>query len=422
MFDKSFTRRGLARLTAGLTAAALPGTALAASPLPQLAPLRAASEDRTRAARIAAAAGRRVIGYTCETTPPELIFAAGFTPCRLSGRPGVLEAAQARYVYPNLTKGASWSDVNTRASEADASLCSMVLEGHYAFLDRVVISNTRKSIARMEAYLIEARRAHPGLPVPPSYLLDRAQTPYTVSRAFNLGRLAAFRDALGQWSGNPVTDNAIAAAIIQQNRVRAVLRQVRALRSEAAPRLSGTEALHLYAASQVMPAGRFLPLAERAIAAAAARPGRTGPRLFVGGSLHDHAGFYAAIEATGATIVADDHGWGDRLAQPDVAPSPRPLAALADHYEALAPFIYPVEAATARTRDAALAAQPHGAIFHVLAGDEIKVWEVPDERAALQQAGLPVLHLKRQSYATRTAPAVHQQIATFVAGLRDRTA
>lgn len=356
-----------------------------------------------------------MVGYTCETTPIELIAAAGFLPYRVSGDPAAPDARQ-RLIEPFLTKG-TWSDSRTRASDAELSMFSLVLDGRYRFLDKLVISNSRKSILRLQNYVIEARNVFPDLPAPATYVLDRAQTPYTESLAFNRDRVIAFREALGAWAGRPVTDEALAAAIVERNAVRAVLRRVQVLRSAPSPKLSGVEALWIYGASRTLPASDFLPLARAAVGLAEARDGRPGKRLFVGGSPLDHGQFYALLEADGSTVVGDDHSWGDRLAEQDVSTARRPIAALVDHYETLAPVLYPMSAVVQRTLKGALAARPDGAVFNAIVGDEIKVWQIPAERKALEGARIPSLHLAGQPYRIADPQALRAQVATFVGGL-----
>lgn len=422
MSDRFPTRRGVAgALTAGLALGGLsrPAAGQGRGRAGQaFAPLREAYLDRTKAARTWVSGGG-AIGYTCETTPVELIAAAGFLPYRVSGDPRAA-SQQTRLIEPFLTKGAMWSDIRPRAPESEMSMFSLVLDGRYAFLDRLVISNSRKSVLRLQGYVLEARDAFPQLPAPKTYVLDRTQTPFTESRAFNRDRVMAFREVLGEWAGRPVTDEALAAAIAEANAVRAVLRRTQALRSADAPKLSGVEALWIYGASRTLPAGDFLRLANNALAAAERRPGRPGKRLFVAGSSLDHSQLYEVLEGGGATVVGDDHSWGDRLAERDVSTQRRPMAALVDHYETLAPVLYPISASVDRTLKAARAARPQGAIFNVVRGDEITLWEIPDQRTALEGAKIPCLHLKDQPYRIDDPKAVRAQVAAFVGGLPEQ--
>jgi benzoyl-CoA reductase/2-hydroxyglutaryl-CoA dehydratase subunit BcrC/BadD/HgdB len=378
--------------------------------------LRDHYHQRDQAARAWKRAGGTVVGYTCETVPEELIRAAGFFSYRVSGAPEIGTEAQEKYVHPLAAK--AFSIGRTNQLEYVNTICSMALEGRYDFIDYLVISNTRRSILLIQAQLLAAQAAYPQLRMPERYVLDRAQTPFLSSTLFNRDRVKAFRAQLGNWAGRPLDDGSVQAAIAEGNETRALRRQVASLRHSA--HLSGVEALWIYGASRIMPPRDFNPLARQALAEAAQRTPRTGARLFGGGSPLDHAQLYEVLESDGATVVADDHAWGDRGAEPDIVSGTDPIEALITHYEVVAPLIYPLSHSVSRTVKLAQAAGVHGAVFNVYHGDDIKLWEVPDEVAALAEVGIPALHLKEQPYRITDPPGLAAQVSAFIGSLGEQ--
>jgi len=369
------------------------------------------SADRT--AELAANSGTRVIGYIDETVPRELITAAGFLPHRLRGNPTLVGDFHARYIEPLAPKG--FSAARSHDVEHVNAILSRLLAGQYAFLDRLVISNTRKAILLIQ-HKVERARAHfPELRLPRTYILDRAQTVNFASGMFNRERVHAFRAALETWAGRAIDDAALASAIADENATRARLRRVRALRAATSQRLTGIEALAIYAAAKTMPGDAFRALADAALDEAEARAARDGVRLFLAGSPIDHTLLVAAIEQASAIVVGDDLAWGDAGAETDIRTEGDPIEALIAHYESLAPLVQPLEAQISRVAAAAQTCGASGAVLAVFRGDDIKSWEMPSQIAAFEAAGIPALYLAEQPYGP--AADVPERVRAFVASL-----
>ena len=107
-----------------------------------------------------------------------------------------------------------------------------------------------------------------------------------------------------------------------QNASRHLLQQLATLRAADPPHLSGVDALQFIATSF------FMPRATTTSCCAASwttsdPPAARKARLFVGGSPLDNLEFYALVEACGATIVAEDHCWGNRCGEAPPTPACR---------------------------------------------------------------------------------------------------
>jgi benzoyl-CoA reductase/2-hydroxyglutaryl-CoA dehydratase subunit BcrC/BadD/HgdB len=256
--------------------------------------------------------------------------------------------------------------------------------------------------------------------MPRLHLLDKSWLPYYASEVFNRDRLLDLHRALEGWAGRPITTAALAAAVEARNAQRSLLAEVAALRAADPPRLAGLDALRVIGASTTMPVGEHVGLLRALLAGVDRLPPRQGIRVFVGGSPHDNPARYAVIEACGATVVAEDHCWGNRLADLPVRTDLEPLQALASrfHQRPACSIAFPLDATVDACVRRAVQARAEAAIFFDLEHETAQVWETPDEVRALGEHGIPSLHLREQPYRLADPAALRQQVEAFLAPLR----
>jgi benzoyl-CoA reductase/2-hydroxyglutaryl-CoA dehydratase subunit BcrC/BadD/HgdB len=147
---------------------------------------------------------------------------------------------------------------------------------------------------------------------------------------------------------------------------------------------------------------------------------RDGPRVFVGGSPHDHPAVYEIIESCGATVVGEDHCWGNRTAFWDHRTDLSPLQRLAwrFHEQPACSIQFPMsDTVDLCVRRAALA-QPDAAIFFGLEHETAQVWETPDEIRGLAEHGIPSLHLSEQPYRLTDREGLRARIEAFLGPIR----
>jgi benzoyl-CoA reductase/2-hydroxyglutaryl-CoA dehydratase subunit BcrC/BadD/HgdB len=377
--------------------------------------LRAHYRHRDQAAREWKRAGGQVVGYLCDNVPEELIIAAGLLPYRLSGDPDIGSEALDRYVRPFAPP---FSARNRGVGFVDAML-SMVLTGRFDFVDYLLIPHTRKSIQAFYRELLLARDAYPELKLPQMYYLDRAYTPFYTAEVFNRDRVVELKRQLELWSGHAVSNAALAAAIEVTNTNRRLLRRLAALRAVDPPRLSGVDALQAIATSFFMDKrehNRLLTAVIDEVTDSLA----DRPRLFIAGSPLDHLQLYELVEACGAVVVAEDHCWGNRCGELEADVSMPPLEALADRYHRrpACSIEFPMARVVDRCVSRASAAGVDGAIFFVMDGDGVHVWDAPAEIAALEGRGLRCLYLSQQPYDINDPEPIREKVTTFIASLR----
>jgi benzoyl-CoA reductase/2-hydroxyglutaryl-CoA dehydratase subunit BcrC/BadD/HgdB len=370
---------------------------------------------RDRAARAWKRAGGRVVGYLCDNVPEELIMAAGFLPYRLSGNPDAGPDALEHYIQPF---AAPFSARNRGVGFVDAML-TMLLSGAFDFLDYLVIPHTRKTIQAFYRELTLARQVYPELALPELYYLDRAYTPFYTSEVFNRQRLLELKSQLELWSGQPITDAALAEAIEVTTESRQLLRQVANWRAADPPRLSGVDALQVFATAFFMPKPDHNQLLRALLEAPPERAPDAVVRLFVGGSPLDHLQLYELVESSGARVVAEDHCWGNRCAEFTLDAGLPPFEALADRYHRrpACSIDFPMARVVDRCVARACTANVDGALFFVLDNDGVHVWDTPDEVAALECNGIPSLYLNRQPYRIDDPEPLTSQIRQFVGTL-----
>lgn len=246
--------------------------------------------------------GGRIAGYLCTYVPEEILHAAGVLPVRVLGSHEP-EDVTAPYVYGMFC-------TYCRDTLAQGLL------GRYDYLDGLIHGYC--CIHIRQTYDSWLRHA----PVPFSYLLyvpdhiesDRA-IPHLVS---HIGKM---REAVEEWTGKPLTDEALAAAIKVYDTNRRLTQKLYDLQKENPPRLSGADILKVVLASQLMDKAEHNKLLEE-----------SSVRLMLIASEVDDVEFVELIESLGATIVVDDNCVGTRYFMGEVGNSTKPIAALAERY------------------------------------------------------------------------------------------
>ena len=165
--------------------------------------------------------------------------------------------------------------------------------------------------------------------------------------------------------------------------------------------VSGLDALHAYAIASSRPPADGARLLSRFRESLRRSKSGGGPRIFVTGSTPVGDSLYARIEESGATIVAEDHDWGDLMLcrRPTVLPAgtslDTSLATLRDALLLSAPASHTStqhERAEA-TRDAIASSRATALLSVVREHDDAPAWDFP---AQAELAGVPSVALLRQ--------------------------
>ena len=318
------------------------------------------------------AAGNRIIRVIGVDAPSELLLAAGWVPIALVAR---ASAGTAR--ADALVSGAALS----RRSRA---LLQAVLD--VPRQDRVLISHADSELPQLYAILRELAR-DAALRLPKIDFIDVKHLPRNSTREYNQRRVTQLASGLGG-----VDAQALHAAIDLTQRQRALLGRLRGLRAGLPARLSGVQALQVLGSALILPAREHLQLLQELVERWDALPARAGKRVFVSGSNHEDTALYAMIEASGATIVGEDHDYGDPLGRSEMEQS-EPWRWLANPL--LREPLFARSEATRRERlETGIAeSQPDCVICVSAPGDEAAAWDVRIAKQVCERRRIPILVL-----------------------------
>jgi benzoyl-CoA reductase/2-hydroxyglutaryl-CoA dehydratase subunit BcrC/BadD/HgdB len=375
---------------------------------------------RDTAARAWKAKGGKVVGYFCDSVPEEMIMAAGFLPYRISGDPDAGTESVRKYLLPLWNKS---SLAQRQVSlEFINSMLHLIFTGRYDFVDYLVIPYTRKAILGIHKQLSDAKQHYPDLKIPTMFILDRTLTPFFAGAQFDRDRAYDFKAKLEEWSGKPLTDTALAAAIKTVNQSKALLKRVADLRAEDPPRLSGVEALQIFGSAKFMPLDEHNAALQAFLGEIEKRPARRGARIYVAGSPLDNTELYGLIEATGATVVSENHCWGNRCSDLPIDESMVPMEAIASRYHRMPPCItFPLDKAVRNCTARAVTAKAQGAVFNVYRFDNFQIFDIPHEMEALKEKGIPSLYLQEQPYKIAEPDQIKSKLSSFVDSLKHQT-
>lgn len=259
--------------------------------------------------------GGKVMGYFCTYVPEEMLIGAGVLPVRILGS----------HEPQNVTE----PHIFGMFCPFSRDCLAQGLKGRFNYLDGIMIAQSCLHIR--QAYT--SWKQH--VPVDFSHYLcmpHNVQSPS--SKPYYRGELEAFKKALEEWLGKPLTDQDLQRGIEVMNRNRQLMKQVYELRKQPDPPLTGLEAMQMVVSSQMVDKEEHSRALEEFLAELPNRkPNRsTGTRLMIVGSEDDDQQFVQMVESVGATIVVDDHCTGTRYFWDEVKPNPDPLTAITDRY------------------------------------------------------------------------------------------
>jgi benzoyl-CoA reductase/2-hydroxyglutaryl-CoA dehydratase subunit BcrC/BadD/HgdB len=349
---------------------------------------------------VCAANGMPVVGITSNTTPWELIRAAGAFPC-------MVNSGDAHHPdIPNFMEEGVF-DRRIRA------IFGAAISGDLQHLRLLLISRTSEQEYKLYLYLREVARQDPGRPVPPVYLYDLLHTRSSEAYSYGLERTLRLKKQLEDMTGKPIDNDALHQAIEESNAARRVIRKLLRQR-QAEPRISGTEALALIGASFFIGRDEYARQAEQALRLIERRNPLFGKRVMITGASLNHRGLHQAVEMHGAVVVAEDDWWGSRNAGGDTDHESKDLlrAVFEKHYlDTPSPRLFPFEIADAWFQQAATDGID-GVIFYLPPEDCVAGWDYPRRRRYLEERGIP--HLLVREDAMSISEECHARIERFV--------
>lgn len=261
----------------------------------------------------ALAAGQKIVGYTCLSTPREVLDAAGIFPYRIKalGR-GETEMADA-YL-----------------SRFNCGFCraclQLGLDGTYDFLDGIIETNGCDHLRGMfENWQYAAPRPFfHYIRVP--HLADRDSLKWLEEE------IELFISAINDHFGSGIDDQKLQAAIDLQDKIAAVMRRIYESRFNGEIKVYGHEILALSVVEGSLPALDFLDLLHAfADQLEARKPLDYRARLFMGGAATDEIELIAELEQLGGLMTADSFCFSGRVFLRE-ASAREPIGRLAEMY------------------------------------------------------------------------------------------
>ena len=259
--------------------------------------------------------GGKVVGGMCTYVPEEILYAADILPVRILGghEPPSLATPHMFDMWCPFSR----------------DCLSQALKGRYDYLDGLLETNTclhmRNAFSSWQIHV----------PTPWTYWLvmpNAVRSPR--AKKFYRGELAEFKKAVEEWTGKTITDEDLDRGIDILNTNRRLMKQIYEFRKEDNPPITGTEAMTMVWASQLMDKREHNELLRQLLETL---PNRRldrdpGVRLMIIGSENDDREFLEMVESTGATFVIEDHCTGTRYFWDELIPNEDRIQAIADRY------------------------------------------------------------------------------------------
>ena len=239
--------------------------------------------------------GKKAAGYVCCHVPVEIILAADVMPVRLRA-----------------TNCVNSSDAEAWMSSFSCSYARSILE--YLMNGTYKVDGLVQSDGCMMATRILDNWQHVAEKNGKEQFTYQVGAP-RICNDMTIGyyktECQELADTIGKWSGHPVTDESIKAAVAKTNEVRDLIAQLNELRNQG--KVSGTDALSVMLAYCDMNIDEYIAAMKEFLADAAKKePIKARARLMMIGSALDNPDYVKVIEEKGGLIVADALCFGTR--------------------------------------------------------------------------------------------------------------
>ncbi|OPY82845.1 MAG: R-phenyllactate dehydratase beta subunit [Syntrophorhabdus sp. PtaU1.Bin153] len=360
-------------------------------------------------ARELKAAGRKVIGYLTALGPVEIMTAAGVVSLRLKGN--VSEA---------ITKGDAYME--TIVCPFVRNVFDAAVKGRYDFLDGMVLPHQCDSIDRTDDVWSDT------LKLPYWHFLNVPHVTDEPSVEFMKDILRIFIQTLEEFTGEKITDEAIARAVTAHNENRRFMRELYALRITDPPLISGAEMMKVLVAAMSLPVDESSALIKGVTDEIKHRemPPSTeqGRRIMLVGDQVDDVAIIEAIEGAGGRLVMDDLSIGSKMYWNDVDATPDPIQGIAERYlrKLKLPTTFvgtgnnyqeTLEARFGHMKQYIEEFKVDGVILFVYKFCDPYGFEVPAIRNFIESAGTPVLYLEDE-YSISTLARLKTRIEAFL--------
>jgi len=259
--------------------------------------------------------GRPVIGWLCNYTPVEIIYAFNLQPYRLLGN------------FQKVTKASTY--LHSMVCPYVRNCLDVALQGGYDFLDGIIINNSCMIMNSMY-YLWRSY-----IKTPFVHFLDVPRMASSLGENFYKKNLQKTIDALSDHFGIPYVQADLLRAISLQNEIKGLLKEISSLRSEESYRVSTLELQKLVEKGFSCPQENYRDMLKSALEDMKQREpvNSNGKRILVTGAHYSNPEITPFLEDLGFQIVYDDLCVGTRYYEDKFcAVDSDPVRALAHSY------------------------------------------------------------------------------------------
>lgn len=259
--------------------------------------------------------GGKVIGGLCTYVPNEIIYAAGMLPVRVLGSHEVQDITD-RYLFPTVCP-------------FSRDTLAQGLKGRYNYLDGIVMARTCMHIQGT----YDNWRNY--IPTPLHKYIWMPSHVWSPSALGCLqGEYKDFIQSLEKFFSISIKNEALDKAIDLYNTQRKLMREIYELRKKDNPPITGTEAMEMVIAGQLMDVKEHVELLKQLLKELPNRrlDRQVGLRLMMIGSEMTDVEFVRKVEGLNCTFVIDEHCSGSRVFWDDIVPDKDRVKAIAARY------------------------------------------------------------------------------------------
>ena len=331
--------------------------------------------------------GGKVLGYLCNNTPEEIIYAAGFLPIRLTGDPLVKTTIGDQYMEDHFCPFVR-------------SIFDLTLRGVFNYFDAIVIPHACDAIIRMAKYLVTVKELD-DIKFPDMYWIDMPHSRTLKDYEYYLGRVIDFRTKMEKLAGEKISDSALWKAIEAYNKGRTLLQEIVRFRWDEPHKISGTEALQIIGSGLFMPRHEHNKLLEEFLQEELINfPTKSGVRVFVSGSCMDSTALTELIESCGAIVVGDDTCMSDRYAETMIDLVADPIEAITRRYlfKSPCPRVVSMKERINYFKERLQKVKPQAVIFYFLRWCDTNMWDYVSLAGEVKKLGIPYYYCDMQEY------------------------
>lgn len=331
------------------------------------------------------AKGGKALGTVCCHIPNEILYAAGVMPVRLRAT-GCTDSSDAE----------AW--MSSFSCSYARSILQYLMNGVYD-LDGLIQSDGCMMATRILDNWDHVAKKNGKTQF--TYQVDAPRITNETTIEFYKAELCGLADALGELTGQKVTDERLCEAVEKYNEIRKLIAEVNALRRAEKPVISGAEALALMIKAGDMEPDEYIAKLNEFLKDAKTRaPIESRARLMVIGSALDNPAYLKVIEEKGGLIVAEDLCFGERnFGAPITLDKSDVLGSIAKYYLSRNTCPRSLDNRPAIHSEIGKKAKEYGVqgvVYQKMQNCECWGGEAFYLEPALKEAGIPMLQVERE--------------------------